>query len=70
MTLEQDLKEFDFSHLSKVRESLLQDLLTAQRNKKNKNHLFAGNMLTDAELDYAAAAGVNYAPKDRELTKF
>ena len=63
MELEKDLMEFDFSSLSKVRESLLADLLTARRNRKNQCRLFAGNILSDEELDFAAAAGTNYIPK-------
>ncbi len=63
MDLEKDLKGFDFSKLSKVRESLLEDLLAMRRNKRNSRRFFAGNILSDEELDCAAAAGTNYIPK-------
>ena len=69
MELEKDLMEFDFSSLSKVRESLLADLLTARRKRKNQCRLFAGNILSDEELDCAAAAGTNYIPKINDKIK-
>ena len=69
MELEKDLMEFDFSSLSKVRESLLADLLTARRKRKNQCRLFAGNILSHEELDCAAAAGTNYIPKINDKIK-
>ena len=62
MELERSLQNFDYSLLSGVRDKLLENLLIAQRNKRNARRLFASNMLTDEELDLAAAAGTPYAP--------
>ena len=60
MELERSLQNFDYSLLSGVRDKLLENLLIAQRNKRNARRLFASNMLTDEELDLAAAAGTPY----------
>lgn len=58
--LERQLKEFDFSRLSPVREPLLQKLLSLQNSQgmiaKSSESLWA-QRLNDEELDMAAAAG-------------
>lgn len=54
-TLEKNLREFDYSVFSKVRESLLEEIL---RRYDAPNFQFRSEeILTDEELDYAAAAG-------------
>ena len=57
--IELELKSFDYSLLSAVRERLLQRLLTTRRNGNN-NIILLNNLMTDDELDYVSAAGVNY----------
>ena len=57
--LDKRLKSFDYSLLSAERERLLQNLLTMRRNRKN-NIILLNNLMTDDELDYVSAAGVNY----------
>ena len=57
--IELELKSFDYSLLSAVRERLLQNLLIMRRNRRN-NITLLNNLMTDDELDYVAAAGVNY----------
>ena len=57
--LELKLKGFDYSLLSAVRERLLHNLLTTRRNRRN-NTILLNNLMTDEELDYVTAAGVNY----------
>ena len=57
--IELELKSFDYSLLSAVRERLLQRLLTTRRNRRN-NTILLNSLMTDEELDYVAAAGVNY----------
>ena len=59
LNLDEGLKIFDYSLLSAERERLLQNLLTMRRNRKN-NIILLNNLMTDDELDYVAAAGVNY----------
>ena len=57
--IELELKSFDYSLLSTVRERLLQNLLTMRRNRKS-SIILLNNLMTDDELDYVSAAGVNY----------
>ena len=57
--IELELKNFDYSLLSAVRERLLQRLLTMRQNRRN-NITLLNSLMTDDELDYVAAAGVNY----------
>lgn len=61
---EQELKGFDYSVFSKVRNSLLIELLQRQRKDNMKNfkslsQQMAESMMTDEELDLVAAAGNN-----------
>lgn len=57
--LERNLRGFDFSQFSKVKESLLDELLQRHRMKnfKSFSQPLAGEILSDEELDYVAAAG-------------
>ena len=57
--IELELKSFDYSLLSAVRERLLQRLLTMRRIRRNDTILL-NSLMTDEELDYVTAAGVNY----------
>ena len=57
--IELELKSFDYSLLSAVRERLLQRLLTTRRSRRN-NTILLNSLMTDDELDYVSAAGVNY----------
>ena len=57
--LDEGLKNFDYSLLSVARERLLKNLLTMRRNRKN-NVILLNNLMTDNELNYVAAAGINY----------
>ena len=54
--IELELKSFDYSLLSAVRERLLQRLLTTRRNRRN-NTILLNSLMTDEELDYVTAAG-------------
>ena len=56
--IELELKSFDYSLLSAVRERLLQRLLTTRRRISNITLL--NRLMTEDELDYVAAAGINY----------
>ena len=58
--LENNLRKFDYSVFSKVRGSLLTEILNkydAQNNFKSYSQIMAEEKLSDDELDYAAAAG-------------
>ena len=57
--IELELKSFDYSLLSAAREQLLHNLLTMRRNRRS-NVTLLNSLMTDDELDYVAAAGVNY----------
>ena len=68
--LEKNLRAFDFSQLSKVKESLLDELLQRHRMKnfKSLSQIMEEEKISDDELDYVAAAGnPNY---DGENKKF
>ena len=58
LNLDEGLKIFDYSLLSAARERLLQHLLTMRRRRSNITLL--NRLMTDDELDYVAAAGINY----------
>lgn len=57
--LEKNLREFDYLVFSKVKKSLLEEILERQRrdNFKSFSQKFSEEMLSDDELDYLAAAG-------------
>ncbi len=60
--LENNLGAFDYSVFSKVRKSLLEEILQKQRKNNLKNFMslsqqLAGEKLSDDELDYVVAAG-------------
>ena len=57
--LEKNLREFDYSVFSKVKKSLLEEILERQRmdNLKSFSQKFSEEMLSDDELDYLSAAG-------------
>ena len=59
LNLDEGLKNFDYSLLSAVRERLLQNLLTMRQNRRN-NITLLNSLMTEDELDYVSAAGVNY----------
>lgn len=60
--MEQELRQFDFSHCHVVREQLLHKLLTMQQHKKP----WQSARLSDEELDCVAAAGQNHEEKPFE----
>ena len=66
--LEKNLREFDFSQFSKVKESLLDELLQRHRMKnfKSLSQQLKEEMLSDEELDYVAAAGNPFIDKDKK----
>ena len=57
--LETNLRGFDYSVFSKVKDSLLEELLQRHRMKnfRSLSQQLAEEMLSDDELDYVAAAG-------------
>lgn len=60
--LEDNLRAFDYSVLSKVKKSLLEEILQKQRKNNFKNFMslsqqLADEKLSDDELDYVVAAG-------------
>ena len=63
--LEENLRAFDFSEFSKVKESLLDELLQRHRMKnfKSLSQQLAEEMLSEEELDYVAAAGNPFLEK-------
>lgn len=65
LELEYALKHFDFSIFSRVRLPLLNELLSFHRKKifYRKNPLWYQKILSDNELDEAAAAGLNFFPE-------
>ena len=66
--LERNLREFDFSVFSKVKDSLLDELLQRHRMKnfKSLSQQLADERLSDDELDYVAAAGNPFIDKDKK----
>ena len=67
--LERNLREFDFSVFSKVKDSLLEELLQKHRMKnfKSLSQVLAEEQLSDDELDYVAAAGNPFQDKDKKF---
>ena len=67
--LEKNLREFDYSVFSKVKESLLDELLQKHRMKnfKSLSQQWADARLSDDELDYVAAAGNPFLDKDKKI---
>ena len=67
-SLERNLKVFDFSQFSKVKDSLLDTLLQRHRMKnfKSLSQQLAEEMLSEEELDYVAAAGNPNIDKDKK----
>ena len=58
MTIEQELGGIDFSHLSKVRESLLERINNRRAMDRMQNDFMRNNeIMSDEELDEVAAAG-------------
>lgn len=56
--LEKNLREFDYSVFSKVKDSLLEEILLRQRKNNFRNfRSLSDEILSDDELDYVAAAG-------------
>ena len=56
--LEQDLEKLDFSGIHPVKERLYQQLLNMHRLENSaKRDLWAGNRMSDEEMEWAAAAG-------------
>ena len=66
--LEKNLRAFDFSQFSKVKDSLLDELLQRHRMKnfKSLSQQLKEEMLSDEELDYVAAAGNPFVDKDKK----
>ena len=66
--LEKNLKAFDFSQFSKVKDSLLDELLQRHRMKnfKSLSQQLKEEMLSEEELDYVAAAGNPFIDKDKK----
>ena len=66
--LEKNLKAFDFSEFSKVKESLLDELLQKHRMKnfKSLSQQLKEEMLSEEDLDYVAAAGNPCIDKDKK----
>ena len=67
--LEKNLKAFDFSEFSKVKESLLDELLQKHRMKnfKSLSQQLAEEMLSDEELDYVVAAGNPFLEENKKI---
>ena len=57
MNIEQELKEMDFSRLSKVKDSLFKSLI--QERAAGRVELY------EEDLDFLAAAGNNVLPNDK-----
>jgi|GEM_PF-1079862 len=61
--LEKNLREFDFSEFSKIKDSLLENILqkydedNSTKTFKSLSQILAEEKLSDEELDYVAAAG-------------
>ena len=63
MDIEQEIKEIDFSKLSKIKDSLLQNLIQERTFKIPRVELY------EDDLDYLAAAGNNCSKKISEESK-
>lgn len=71
---EQKLKGFDYSVFSKVRNSLLDELLQKQRrdnlmNFKSLSQRLSEEMMTDNELDMVAAAGTTLQSAEKDFSQ-
>lgn len=68
--LEKNLSEFDYSVFSKVKNSLLDELLQKHRRKnfKSLSQQLAEEKLSDDELDFLAAAGNPFIDKDKKFS--
>ena len=69
---EQELKGFDYSVFSKVKDSLLEELLQRQRrdnlaNFTSLSQRLSQEVLSDDELDIVAAAGTTLQPDNSDL---
>ena len=66
--LEKNLREFDYSVFSKVKKSLIDELLQKHlmKNFKSLSQQWADERLSDDELDYLAAAGNPFLDKDKK----
>jgi hypothetical protein len=66
--LEKNLKSFDYSVFSKVKDSLYEELLQKHRrnNFKSLSQKLAASRLSFDELDYLAAAGNPFLNKDKK----
>lgn len=71
---ERNLRGFDYSVFSKVKESLLGELLTRHRKDNNLRNfeslsqkMISDRMLTDEELDSVVAAGKNFPDIDKKF---
>ena len=65
--LEKNLREFDYSVFSKVKESLLEELLQRHFKKNFKSLSQQLEMLSDDELDYVTAAGNPFFARGKKL---
>ena len=65
--LEKNLREFDYSVFSKVKESLLEELLQRHFKKNFKSLSQQLEMLSDDELDYVTAAGNPFFCKGKKI---
>ena len=59
MKLDQELRAFDFSEFSKVKESLLQELLEMHRRDNASPKQWIKGRLSEEDLDMVVAAGSN-----------
>lgn len=57
MNIEQELKEMDFSGMSKVKDRLFKQLMLERSSRVE---------LDEEDLDFVAAAGTNYFPVDKD----
>ena len=70
--LERELRSIDYSSMSKVKSSLLEDILELRRNKRQfgRRALYVGKHIAIEDLDYVAAAGTdNQKPKIHDRSK-
>jgi len=76
--LEKNLREFDFSEFSKIKDSLLENILqkydedNSTKTFKSLSQILAEEKLSDEELDYVAAAGIaetNFTPTQSKQEK-
>ena len=58
MNIEKELQEMDFSQLSKIKDSLFEDLMAERAKRFNRVEL------DEEELEFLAAAGNNFQAKN------